>query len=133
MVKTEAFVIRKTDLDGKKKLLTDLTKKNSLNLSLLNVHSVIDKSCHLKEFVTDTSMENFWMSETRLYDDDSAIIIALTLESHVLHHVPRPDKKRGGVGCIMNKSLQHKKQHAKCFKSFECMDVQLSNERQKSL
>ena len=34
------------------------------------------------------------MSETRLHDDDSAIIIALTPESHILHHVPRPDEKR---------------------------------------
>ena len=33
------------------------------------------------------------MSETWLYDDDSAVISVLTPESHVLHHVPRPDKK----------------------------------------
>ena len=43
------------------------------------------------------------MSETWLYDDDSVIISALTLESHVLHHVPRSDKKGGGVGCLINK------------------------------
>ena len=45
------------------------------------------------------------MSETWLYDDDSAIISVLTPESHVIHHVPRPDKKGGRVGCINNKSL----------------------------
>ena len=71
------------------------------------------------------------MSETWLYDNDSAIISALTPESHVLHHVPRLDKKGGGVGCLINKSLQSKKRHTKCFKSFEFMEVQLSNERQK--
>ena len=37
------------------------------------------------------------MSETWLYDDDSAIISDLTPESHVLHHVPRLNKKGGGV------------------------------------
>ena len=37
------------------------------------------------------------MSETWLNDDNSAILSALTPESHVLHHVPRPDKEGGGV------------------------------------
>ena len=49
------------------------------------------------------------MSETWLYDDDSAIISVLTSESHVLHHVPRPYEKGGGVGCLINKSLQSQK------------------------
>ena len=71
------------------------------------------------------------MSETWLYDDDSAIICALTPESHVLYHVPRPDKKSGGVGCLINESLQSKKQHTKSFKSFEYMEVQLLNKRNK--
>ena len=33
------------------------------------------------------------MSETWLFDDDSANICALAPESHVLHRVPQPDKK----------------------------------------
>ena len=115
----------------KKKLLTHLAKKNSLNLSLLNVHTVRKKCCHLRDFVTDSSIDIFCMPETWLYDDDSAILSALTPESHVLHHVPRPEKKGGRVGYLINKSLQCKKQHTKCFKSFEIMEVQLSNERQK--
>ena len=65
------------------------------------------------------------MSETWLYDDDFAIISDLTPESHVLHHVPRPAKKGGGVACLINKSLQYKKHHTNCFKSFEVMEVQL--------
>ena len=40
-----------------------------------------------------------------------------------LPHVPRLDKKGGGVDCLINKSLQYKKQHTKGFKSFEFMDV----------
>ena len=125
------FCYRKTDLDGKRKRLTDLAKKNSFNLSLLNVHSVRHKCCHLRDFAADNSIDIFCMSKTWLYDDDCAIISALTPESHVLHHVPLPDKKGGGVDCLINKSLQSKKQHTKCFKSFECMEVQISNDRQK--
>ena len=56
------------------------------------------------------------MSETVLYDNDSAIISILPHDSHVLHHVPCPDKKTS----------------TKNFKSFECMEVQISNERKKS-
>ena len=53
----------------------------------------------------------FFLSETWLYGDDSALITASTPKFHVLHHVPRPDKKGGGVGCLIKKSLQPKKQH----------------------
>ena len=95
MLKARVFFIRKTDLDGEEKRLTDLVKKNCLNLNLLNVHSVRKKCCHLRDFVTENSIEIFCMSETWLYNDDSAIITALTPKSHVLHHVPRPDKKGG--------------------------------------
>ena len=48
------------------------------------------------------------MSETWLYNDDFAIISALTPESDVLHHVSRLDTKCGGVGCLINNSLQSK-------------------------
>ena len=64
------------------------------------------------------------MPETWLYDNDSDIISARTPEFHVLHHVPRPDKKYDGGGCSINKSLQYKKQHTKSFKSFQCMKAQ---------
>ena len=64
------------------------------------------KKCYLRDFVTDNSIDIFRMSKTWLYDDYSAIISALTPESLVLHHVPRLDKKGGGVGCLINKSVQ---------------------------
>ena len=65
---------------------------------------VRNKCCHLRDFITDSSIDIFCMSETWLYDDDSAIISALTPESLVLHHVPRPDTNGGGVGYLTNKS-----------------------------
>ena len=53
------------------------------------------------------------MSETWLYDNDSAILSALTPDIHVLHHVPGPDKNGGGVGGLINKSLQSKNNRQK--------------------
>ena len=49
---------------GKKKRLTDLAKKNSLNLSLLNINFVRNKCFHLRDFVVDNSIDIFRMSET---------------------------------------------------------------------
>ena len=63
------------------------------------------------------------MSKTWLYNDDFAIICALTADSHVLHQDPRLDTKDVGVGCLFNKSLQSKKQRTKNLKSFEYMEV----------
>ena len=93
---------------------------------------VRNKCCHLRDLVINTSINIFCMSEIWLYDDDSAIINVLSQESHVLLHVPRDDKKGCGVRCLINKALLSKKQHTKSFKSFECMEDQLSNERKKS-
>ena len=91
-----------------------VAKKYSLNLSILIVHSVRNKCFHLRDFVTDNSIDIFCMSETWLYDDDSAIISALTPESHVLHHVTRLDEKGGGVSCLINKSNQNKRNQNNC-------------------
>ena len=64
------------------------------NLSLLNAHSERNKFYHLRDSVIDSYIDIFCMSETWLYDNDFAIISTLTPESHLLHNLPRPDKKR---------------------------------------
>ena len=56
-----------------------------------------NKSFHIREFVVDNFIEKFCMSQTWLYDSDSLIISVLTPKSHVLLHVPRPNKNGGGV------------------------------------
>ena len=96
MVKARAFVIRKTDLDGDTKRITDLAKIFFI-LSLLNIHSVRGKCGHPRDFLIDNSFDMFCRSEIWLYDDDSAIISVLTTELLVYHYVPRPDKKGDGV------------------------------------
>ena len=101
-------LLGKLALTAKKKL-RDLAKKNSLILSLHIVHSVRNKYCHLRDLVVDNTIDIFCMTETWPYDNDPAIISALTPESHVLNHVPRPDKKGDGVCSHVNKSLQIKK------------------------
>ena len=79
----------------------------------------------------DKSIDIFCMSETWLYDSDPAIISVLTPKSYVLHQVSCPDKNAGGVGYLINKSIQSKKEQAKGFKSFKYMEVHISNERKK--
>ena len=69
------------------------------------------------------------MTETWLNGNDSAVIAALTPESHVLYHVPRPDRTGGGVGCLITKSLRCKQKFNRKFVTFECIEIQLSNGR----
>ena len=64
-------VVRKTDFDGeKKKRTTKMDEKHFLNLSLPKVHSVRNKSGHLRDFVADNFTDLLCMSDTWLYDDD---------------------------------------------------------------
>ena len=98
-------------------------------MSLLNAQSVRNKSCHLRDYVTDNDIDILCLSETWLSDIDCAAIAALTPETHVLHHVPRLDKRGGGVGCLITKSLRCKNQTNKKFDTFECMEIKLSSEK----
>ena len=98
-------------------------------MSLLNAQSARNKSCHLRDYVIDNDIDILCLSETWLSDTDGAVIAALTPESHVLQHIPRLDKRGGGVGCLITKSLRCKKQANRKFETFECMEIKLSNER----
>ena len=70
------------------------------------------------------------------YEDDSAIISALTPELHDLHHVLRPDKKGDGVGCLIRqlqceivsrtKTTYYKKKLNECEKYSSKTYVQLN-------
>ena len=69
------------------------------------------------------------MSEIWVSDNESAtmyIYSCFSSEYHAFHYAPRPDKNGGGVGCLISKSLQNKKQQKKTFESFECLYLQLS-------
>ena len=108
-----------------KKAKRDLGNKFFLFLSLLNVRSLKNKCCRQRDIVIENSIDMFCMSETWLYDDDFDFLRALTPDFNVLHHVPSPDKKVAEVGCLINKSLQSKRQHTKSFKCSECMEVHI--------
>ena len=79
MVKDRAFLLGKTTSTVKKRI-TDLALKIFLILSLLNVHSLRNKCCRLRNFAIENSVYFFCMSKTWLYDDNFAIISALTSE-----------------------------------------------------
>ena len=42
-----------------------------------------NKCCHLRDYVIDKFIDIFGMSEALLYDDNSAVITALTPEYHI--------------------------------------------------
>ena len=59
MVKAGAFVIRKTDLGGEKKRITELAKKFFLIPDFLKVHSERNKRFNLRYSVIDNSIDIF--------------------------------------------------------------------------
>ena len=70
------------------------------NPSLLNINFVRNKWCRLKDFVMNNLIYIFFMCTTRLHNDNSAIICALTTETHVLHYTLHPG--RGVVASLTN-------------------------------
>ena len=83
----------------------DSSNFNSLKCGLINIQSIRNKSLEICEFIKDNHIDILLITESWLKGTvaDKAIIGESTPESHRFHHVPRQDKRGGGVAVIMNK------------------------------
>ena len=70
-------------------------------------------------------MDIFAFTETWLQpgDSDNYTIAELCPTGYFFHHVPREDSRGGGVGLLLKKRIQIKRQCLRTFKSFEYIDV----------
>ena len=94
-------------------------------LGLLNVRSLRNKA----EFIKDDACENYigilWLTETWLTDNDAYLMSAIVPHGYTFQHLPRNDRRGGGVGVLFKASFYHalsKPWHAE---SFECLEIML--------
>ena len=93
----------------------------------MNAFSVRNKTCLIRDLITDSKIDILCLTETWLNDSDTAVIEELIPETHKFVHQPR-DGKGGGVGVAIAKFITITKIVRGSFLHFECLEVHLKNE-----
>ena len=94
-----------------------------MDFCLLNSRSIKNKVDALKDYTVDHDLDIFALTETWLTDCDNFSIGELCPTGYYFHHVSRKNSKGGGVGLLLKKRIQIKKQTEEKFRSFEYVDV----------
>ena len=98
---------------------------------LLNCCSVRNKDHILYDLIVDNSIDILFLTETWLKQYETASIEAFLPESHNFFSFPREEKRGGGVGAAISKSFMFAKSINRKFCSFECMELNLTDETKK--
>ena len=99
--------------------------ESQIVVRLLNVCSVRNKTCIIRDLITDEKIDLFIFIETWLSQGDEAVIQEFMPETHYFVHLPR-DGRAGGVGIAICNYIKVIKTVFHSFEYFECMEVHLS-------
>ena len=76
-----------------------------LKCALVNIQSVGNKTCDIRDYINDNKLDILMLTETWLKNHDSAKIREMTPDTHTFLHVSRGDRRGGGVGIFISKSF----------------------------
>ena len=89
----------------------------------LNACSIRNKSCLIRDAIIDNSVDLFFVVETWLTSSDTSSIAAFLPDTHDFYHFPRDNRRGGGVGVAVSKSIASVKTIPRVFESFECLEI----------
>ena len=100
-------------------------RQSFLDFCPLNARSIRKKALLIKDYVVEHNLDLLAITETWLDPGDKDIyyVRGICPTGYDFHHIPRADSNGGGVGLLVKKSLQIRKQNQTKVKSFEYMDV----------
>ena len=86
-------------------LLTGKTDNRvmSAKLALINAQSVRNKADMTVDYVVEHDFDIVCFTETWLSGNDAASIAAITPDGYDFRHLPRPNRRGGGVGILFKK------------------------------
>ena len=95
-----------------------------LNCALVNIQSVGNKTYEIRDYIYDNELDILVLTETWLTNYDSAKTREMTPDTHMFLHVPRGDRRGGGVGMFISNSFSKiKKEKVPNTENFELMQV----------
>ena len=78
---------------------------NRLPCNLINIQSIGNKTNKIRNLIVDQNLDICMMTETWLSGNvsDNSKINEMTPKSHKFFHIPRKNKRGGGVGILVKK------------------------------
>ena len=79
-----------------------INAKEIISCGPINIQSVGNKTFEIRDFISDNGLDILMLTETWLYSYEMAKITEMTPDTHTFHHVPRDNRKGGGVGIFVS-------------------------------
>lgn len=101
----------------------------NIKCGLLNVQSVGNKTIIIREMINEKNFDICVLTETWLQNNESELskINELTPDTHSFYHLPRIDRKGGGVGLLIAKSFNNIKiRNTMKYVTFEHLDIEMT-------
>ena len=100
-----------------------------LKYGLINIQSVGNKTIKIRSLIEELELDVFLLSETWLQGNvsDSSRINEMKPCTHNFYHIPRGDKRGGGVGAFVSKNFSKITiKNERMFESFEYITLELN-------
>ena len=94
-----------------------------IDFCLLNTRSINNKELVIKDYVVERDIDILAVTETWLRDDDKFSVAEVCPMGYYFYHVSRKNSRGGGVGLLLKKRIQVKRQTQEKFISFEYIDI----------
>ena len=113
-----------------KKLIKPCQSRKSLQVSLLNTHSINNKACQFYKFFVESNSDILFVTKTWQLEDVCPAFKAVTPFTHNFYHVIRPgtvsSNAGDGLGVIVKWQIPNVKFSCRKFNTFECMEIQFN-------
>ena len=73
---------------------------SSIKCALVNIQSVGNKTCEIRDYIIDNQLDILVLTETWLNNCDSAKIKEMTPDTHKFLHIPRGTGRGGASGFL---------------------------------
>ena len=103
--------------------------QSRFKLAVLNVHSARKKGDMIMDSIRDEKLDVLALTETWFVkDEDAASIASVTPDGYSIYHIPRTNKRGGGVAVIFRDTIKKKVNKIEGTASFEYLDISLSHD-----
>ena len=101
---------------------------NLIKISLWNARSMVNKTSSISDSIASNNIDAFFITESWIEKNKSTITnsdLLSSLQGFNIHHVPRANRKGGGICSIVRDNIKVKVNPTSLAKSYEIMDVSL--------
>ena len=92
---------------------------NNMAVGCVNVRSIRNKTVEFHDNITDDGYDLCMITETWLDSDESVLQVEATPPGYCFDHLPRKDRRGGGIGLLCRSNMKPQRRQVTQMKSFE--------------